>query len=90
MFLSPLRAEFCNTLVLVHVQSGCRYMAYLGLENVTLLKDLLNNILLLVGTELVVELAVGGAVEDTGGTLPDDTISIGGVWRGSIERRTCG
>lgn len=60
--------------------------SYLGLEDVTLLEDLLNNVLLLVSSELVVELAVGCSVEDAGGTLPSDIVSFGGVWRGSWLR----
>lgn len=66
----------CCTLV-------CTVSSYLGLEDVTLLKDLLDNVLLLVGAELVVELAVGCSVEDTSGSLPDVLVSLGGVWWGS-------
>ena len=61
----------------------CTGSSYLGLKDVALLKDLLDNLFLLVSSELVVELAVGGSVKDTGGALSDGLISVGGVWRGS-------
>lgn len=70
-----------------HVWHG----TYLGLKNVTLLKDLLDNFLLLVGAELAVELAVRSAIEDTGGSLPVDVLvsaGYGGVIRMFV--RTCG
>jgi hypothetical protein len=61
--------------------------SYFGLKDISLLEDLLDNVLLLVSSELVVELAVGGSVENTGGTLSDGMVSFGGVWRGSWLRR---
>jgi len=71
--------------VSVHVRCRlvCTGSSYLGLKDVALLKDLLDNLFLLVSSELVVELAVGGSVKDTGGALSDGLISVGGVWRGS-------
>jgi hypothetical protein len=63
--------------------SECSRSSYLSLEDVTLLEDLLNNIFFLVASELVVKLAVGCSVEDTGGALSGDMISLGGVWWGS-------
>ena len=56
----------------------CIGSSYLSLKDVTLLKDLLDNILLLVSTKLVVELAVGSSVENTGGALPDDMLALAG------------
>lgn len=56
----------------------CVESSYLGLEDVALLKDLLDDLFLLVSTELVVELAVGGSVKDTGGALPDGMLALVG------------
>jgi hypothetical protein len=60
----------------------CNGSPYLSLEDITLLKDLLHNVFLLVSSELVVELAVGGSVEDTGGSLPSDLLALVGVMAG--------
>jgi hypothetical protein len=65
----------------------CAGSAYLSLEDVTLLEDLLDDVLLLVSSKLVLELAVGCSVEDTSGALPDVIVSLGGVWRGSWSCR---
>ena len=70
-------------------------MPYLRLDDGALLKDLLDDILLLVGTELAVELAVGSSVQLTLVAVPM-TIRVslagyGGV-AGSVgeEELTCG
>jgi hypothetical protein len=60
----------------------CDGSPYLGLEDVTLLKDLLDNVFLLVSSELVVELAVGCSVENTGGTLSSGLLALVGVMAG--------
>jgi hypothetical protein len=65
----------------------CAGSSYLGLEDVTLLEDLLDNVFLLVSSELIVELAVGGSVEDTGGALSSGLLALVGVWRGSWSSR---
>jgi hypothetical protein len=56
----------------------CAGSSYLGLEDVTLLEDLLDNVFLLVSSELIVELAVGGSVEDTGGALSSGLLALVG------------
>jgi hypothetical protein len=65
----------------------CGGSPYLGLEDVTLLEDLLDNVFFLVSSELVVELAVGCGVENTGGTLSSGLLALVGVWRGSWSSR---
>lgn len=81
-----MRAWFYYSVSTCSLCAVCSRSSYLGLEDVTLLKDLLDNVLFLVCAKLVVELAVGSSVEDAGGALPDDVVSLGGVWRGSWPR----
>ena len=61
---------------------------YLRLLDVTLLEDLLDNLFLLVCSELVFKLAVRGAIEDAGGTLPvqSNEISLGSRGTGGVGR----
>lgn len=50
--------------------------SYLGVRDVALLQNLLQNLVLVVRSELVVQCAIGGCVEDTLVTVPSMIVSI--------------